>query len=185
MHWISRPELQTPGCVTLWWGVEFFLSGKRSSIWEVGDPLGVPLVLQPNEENTNKFQCWGAGEGWLPKPWRDAQVHKTRTGLPTPKAAGGWLKEKIQQHQSHSRTQHHGEGLGKGRNQSKAKSVLPWAPLAPQEFGLALGSWASLCRAHRGVGSRGGQGTCGWVRGRSGHRQRLRKGATRTTPSWK
>lgn len=22
----------------------------------------------PNGENTNKFQCWGVEEGWLPKP---------------------------------------------------------------------------------------------------------------------
>lgn len=56
----------------------------------------------PNGANTNKFQCWGVEEGWLPKPWRDAQVHKTRTGLPAQKAGScGWGGE-VQQHQSHS-----------------------------------------------------------------------------------
>lgn len=82
----------------------------------------LPLPSIPNGENTNTFQCWGVGEDWLPKPWRDAQVHKTRTGLPTHRAVEGVLKGKIQQHQSHGRTQHQGEGWVKEEKQNKTKT---------------------------------------------------------------
>lgn len=32
-----------------------------------------PFILSPPMERTNKVQCWGVGEGWLPKTWSDAQ----------------------------------------------------------------------------------------------------------------
>lgn len=126
-----------------------------------------PFAPIPNEENTNKFQCWGMGEDWLPKPWRDAQAHKTRTGLPTHRAVEGVLKGKIQQHQSHGRTQHHGDGwvreeikikkkgsqVGSALSSPGSPGVWGWFRAAGQVSVELLGQWAvGLVRGRAGRG---------------------------------
>lgn len=125
---------------------------KKSGIrgWLGAFPLGAPQPSTPSGKNTNKFQCWGAGEGWLPKPWRDAQVHKTRTGLPTERAGGGGgvggggrvvavvRGGKVQRHQSHS--EHNTTGRAGDREEIKTKPgrVCPGLP-APRQCGAGFG----------------------------------------------
>lgn len=161
-----------PGCITsLEWGA----LGKGAAYGEGGEVrvlfiLKPPLPSLPNEENTNKFQCWGVGEDWLPKPWRDAQVHKTRTGLPTQRAVDRVLKGKIQQHQSHSRTQHRGEGweraeikkrsqVGSALSSPGSPGVWGWFRAAGQVSVELLGQWAVGVGRGRAGRSQGEVGT--------------------------
>lgn len=107
-----------------------WLRGGGSSSWS-------PFSPPPARERTQTNSSVG-GEGWLPKPWRDAQVHKTRTGLPA--KGSRWGQEgKVQQHQSHSEHNSMGEGGGQGGSQNKARS-RPWAP-------GSLGVWGQLWAA--------------------------------------
>lgn len=53
------------------------------------EPPGPP----PPVEKT-QIPVLGAREGGLPKPCWDAQVHKTRTGLPAQRAGGGYSNTK-------------------------------------------------------------------------------------------
>lgn len=137
--------------------------------------LKPPRPSVPREEDTNKFQCWGIGEeDWPPKPWRDARGHKTRTGLPAQRAVDGVLKGETQQHPSHSRTQHRGEGRERegGNKKTKPSGVCPELPGSPGVWGWLraagqvsvelLGQWA--VGAGRGRAG-GGQGEVGTDRG--------------------
>lgn len=98
----------------------------------------LPLPSIPNGENTNKFQCWGVGEDWLPKPWRDAQVHKTRTGLLHTGQWKGSLKERYSN--TKATVEHNTMGKGWVREEIKKKrkpsGVCPELPWLPRSLGL-------------------------------------------------
>lgn len=127
--WLPRREVQTP-TVSAHGGMGRLLGslsqGKTSSIWGPGEgavPLGAPSAVHQQGEGHEQIPVLGAGEGWLPKPWRDAQVHKTRTGLPAEGGRKGVVWEgKVQQHRSHSEHNTMGQGQGQGGNQTKARS---------------------------------------------------------------
>lgn len=95
------------------------------------------------------------------------QAHKTRTGLPTHRAVEGVLKGKIQQHQSHGRTQHHGDGwvreeikikkkgsqVGSALSSPGSPGVWGWFRAAGQVSVELLGQWAvGLVRGRAGRG---------------------------------
>lgn len=136
--------------------------------------LKPPLPSLPNEENTNKFQCWGVGEDWLLKPWRDAQVHKTRTGLPN---RGQWMGSLKERYSNTKVTVEHNTAGEGGRAEIKKRSQVGSALSSPGSPGV----WGWFRAAGQVSVELLGQWAVGVGRGRAGRSQgevgtdRLRK----------
>lgn len=177
LDWGSKaPAAHGKGC----WGPSPW--EKRSSIWGWGGafPLESPGPPPPVEKTQTNSSVGGEG----------GRAPQTLLGRPgtqdenrAPRTEG---RRRVQQHQSHSEHNTMGRtGVG-GREEivTKPGRTCPGLP-APQGCGAGFGqlgeslssSWGS------GLGRGGGRAGGGWG---EGVQTRLwRRGATRTTPSWK
>lgn len=147
VHRLSRPKVQTPGCISFhWWVLGSLSPGGGAASGGVGgfSLLEPPEPSTPSEET--QIPVLGGGGGWLPKPWRDAQVHKTRTGLPTQRA-GGWGPwvgpVKGRYSNTKATVEHNTMGKGGGEGGNKTQSQVVAALGSPDPPGVRGWFWAA------------------------------------------
>lgn len=180
VHGLSRPKVQTPGCIGFhWWVLGSLSPGGGAASGGVGgfSLLEPPEPSTPSEETQMNSSVGGRGrlapqtlEG-CPGTQDENRAPYTE-GRRVGPVGGAPKREDTVTLKPQSNTTPWGRAEEREEIKHKAKSWLPWAPLAPQEFGAGFGQLGkSLFSSWSGR-----WGACGEGLGRSGHRQRLWKG---------